>query len=172
MIDRFFRTVFSLAGLSISVGCLGFMSSIVTLFIDVNKTLSVRWFLFASFVSVSLILVLLRIIYDLAREVKPPPPFERPIKYLDSDQVFIIKRNDNFVSNILLGCYVQNDDIDRLAYLGVVYLVQEKVIQIKIRSDYGLLARAPSTPDELRSIVIRPVVPITVLDQFSSPESI
>jgi hypothetical protein len=73
--------------------------------------------------------------------------------------------------NIVVGCYAQQDEIDRLAYLGVVHLVQEKVIQIKVRTDFRVLKEMPTTSEQLKSIAVRPVVPVTALEQFSNLEN-
>ena len=72
-------------------------------------------------------------------EKKPPPPFETPIRYLDGEAIFVIRRNDNFLNSIIVGCYLRQDEVDKLAYLAVVHIVQDKVIQIKIRADLGIL---------------------------------
>lgn len=71
----------------------------------------------------------------------------------------------------MVGCYAQRDEIDRLAYLGVVHIVQEKVIQIRLRVDYKVLDKIPTSREELRNIVVRPVIPITAIDQFYTLEN-
>jgi hypothetical protein len=166
MKEQIAKAIFSLAGASILIGVVGFMSGLVTIFVNVNEQLSVKWLLFSSLVSISLVLILLKVIYDLSQEIKPPPPYEHPIRYVSDEQVFIIRRNENFLNSIVVGCYAVTDEIDRLAYLGVVHLVQDKVIQIKVRADYSVLPQIPSTQEELKNIVIRPVVPVTALEQF------
>ena len=153
------------------IGVVGFMSGIVTIFINVNQQLSVKWLLFALLIGISLTLILLKVIFDLSKEMRPPPPYEHPIRYVAEEQVFVIRRNDNFLNNIVVGCYAQMNEIDRLAYLGVVHLIQDRVIQVKIQNDYSVLSRIPSTQEELRNIIIRPVVPVTALQQMGSLES-
>lgn len=76
-----------------------------------------------------------------------------------------------FLNNILVGCYATRDEVDRLAYVGFVHLVQDKMIQIKIRNDYGVLQNIPTTSEELRNITIRPVVPISALSQITTQEA-
>ncbi len=163
--------IFSWSGASIAIGVLGFMAGIVTIFIDVSSNLSIKWFLFVILIFGSLILILLKIIHDLSKESTPSPPFETPIRYVPEENVFVIRRNENFLNNIVVGCYVQQDEIDRLAYLGVVHLVQDKVIQIKIRADLEVLKKIPTASDKLKTIVVRPVVPVTALQQLSNLEN-
>lgn len=171
MKEKIVKGLFSLSGASIMIGVVGFMSGIVTIFINVSDQLSVKWLLFALLIGISVILILLKVIYDLSQETRPPPPYEHPIRYVAEEQVFVIRRNENFLNNIVVGCYAQLNEIDRLAYLGVVHLVQDKVIQIKVQTDYSVLPRIPSTQEELRNIVIRPVVPVTALQQISPLEN-
>ncbi|WP_431101227.1 hypothetical protein [Roseateles noduli] len=159
---------FSLSGLSLSVGALGFLSGVVQLFIDTSIQLSVKWSLALGWLSLSIVLVLLKVIYDLHSEKKPAPPFETPIKYLPDQQILVIRRNDNFLNNIVVGCYFQYEEIDSLACLGVVHIVQEKVIQIRIVGGFIGQATAPTSTDSLSRLVVRPVVPIDALNQLPS----
>ncbi len=172
MTNKILSAIFSLSGASIAIGALGFMAGVVTIFVDVNSELSIKWLLFIVLLLVSLILILLKLIYDLSHETAPPPPFEVPIRYVPEEQVFVIRRNENFLNNIVVGCYVQKDDIDRLAYLGVVHIVQDKVIQIRVRADLEVLEAIPESTDALKNIIIRPVVPVTALQQLSNLENL
>jgi len=171
MNDRILSGIFSLSGASLSIAAAGFLSAIVTMFVDVTDQVPIRLLLFTIFAFSCLILVLLKVIYDLNHEKQPAPPFEHPIKYISDGRLFIIRRNENFLNSIIVGCYSHQDDVDRLAYLAVVHLVQDKVIQIKIHSDLGLLSSIPSTSAELQTLIIRPVVPVTALQLFTNQES-
>lgn len=171
MKDKILQNIFSLSGASISIGVIGFTSAIVTLFVDVGDKISIKWVLLLVIVFSPIVLILLKIIYDLSDEIKTPSPFEKPIRYVKEEQVFVIRRNEHFVNNIVVGCYAQIDEIDRLAYLAVVHLVQDNVIQIKIRADLGVLEHIPTTQEELNHIIVRPVVPITAIEQFRNMEN-
>jgi len=166
MKDRISSGVFSLSGASIIIGVIGFFSSIVTMFVNVNDQISIKWLLFSIVAFTSLTLLLLKVIHDLSKEIKPPPPYENPIRYIQDETLFVIRRNENFVNHIVVGCYIQKDDIDRLAYLGEVYLVQEKVIQIKVLRDFGVITSTSFSFNDLKSIVIRPVVPTSAFQQM------
>lgn len=171
MKDKIINAAFSLSGVSVIIGVVGFLSGLVTIFINVNEQLSVKWLLFSVLISILIISILLKVIYDLSQEIKPPPPFEHPIRYVPEEKVFVIRRNENFPNAILVACYAQQDEIDRLAYLGFVHIIQEKVIQIKIRADFGIFESIPSKSDQLKNIVVRPVVPAAALQQLSNLEN-
>lgn len=170
MIERIWHELTGLTGLSISIGVVGFLSGIVTMFVNVNEQISVKWLLFSILAGTVIIFVVLKVAYDLSQETKPPAMFEHPIQYLKDAQIFVIRRNENFANNILVGCYQKVGEVERLAYVGVVDHFQDKVIQIKIRLDCKLIEVPPESPELLGKIFIRPVVPITALEQFASSE--
>ena len=171
MKDRIVSGIFSISGSSLLVGAAGFLSALVTMFVDVNATVSVKWLIFATLLGSTITLILLKIISDLSLEKKPPPPFEIPIKFIGgADGIFVIRRNENFLNSIIVGCYSQRDGVDKLAYLAVVHLVQEKMIQIKIRTDLGVFNGADLSADDLKTIEIRPVVPVTAFELFGAQE--
>ena len=162
--------VFSFTGASIVIGVLGFMSGMVTLFVDINQTISIQWLLFAILLMTSVIIILLKAHFDIAQTQVLPQNYEIPIRYFEDENLFIIKKNESFVNNIIVGCYLKQNDIERLAYVGVIHLVQEKVIQIKIRADLGVCDKIPENSEALKEIVVRPVVPVTALEHFNSSE--
>ena len=171
MKDRILTGIFSLSGASLAIAIAGFLSAIVTMFIDVADKVPIRLLLFTIFVFLCIVVILLKVIYDLTNEKQPASPFEHPIKFISDEKLFIIRRNENFLNNIIVGCYSHQDDVDRLAYIAVVHLVQDKVIQIKIHSDLGLLKTIPSSSAELQTLIIRPVVPVTALQQYTNQEN-
>ena len=165
------EAIFSLSGASMSIAVLGFLSGIVTLFFDVNSSVSIKWVFFAILLSVSLMLILLKVIYDLSQESALLSLFETPIKYVENEGIFVIRKNENFINTIIVGCYVEQDEIERLAYLGSVYLVQDRVIQIKIRHDFRILDAIPQAKSALEKIIVKSVVPIAALPQLINQEN-
>ncbi len=133
MKEKIANLTFSLTALSLAVGALGFISGFVTLFIDTSLQLSIKWLLLAVWLSVTFVLVLLKVIYDQDNEKRPAPPYEVPIQYRIDTNILVIRRNDNFLNNIIVGCYIREDEVDSLACLGVVHIVQDNLIQIKLR---------------------------------------
>lgn len=166
MNKKIFDGIFSISGISIVLGTFGGLSAIVTMFVDVNIQLSVKWLLLTVLISVSLIFILQKLIYDLSNEVKPPQAFENPTHSYPEEQVFIIKRNDNFINNIMVGCYYQSEEREELAYVGQVDSFQPKIIQIKIVFDCEILDFIPDTPQTLKNIVIRPVIPVSIFNKL------
>lgn len=149
-------------------GAIGFLSSIVTLFVDTSAVVSVKWLLLVILISMYVAVILSRYAYLVKEKAKPAPSHENPIRYAPELGVFVIKRNELFLSNILVGCYWQQDGLEQLAYVGVVHHVQDLVIQIRIQLDLQVLANVPAAPDELKMLEIRPVVPFAALQHLSN----
>jgi len=166
MWDRIKTAVFSFSGLGAIIGVAGFLSALVTMFIDGTSQVSIRWIIFVLFIAGTLIVILLKIVFDLSRYTAPPAPFERPIKFISEENILVIRRNDNFVSSIVVACYFQKDEIDRLAYVGVVHVVQDKIIQIKIHRKFIPNQVDPKTDANLKLYIVRPVVPVDALEMF------
>lgn len=166
MINRASSVLFSLNGLSLMLGALGAISAFVSMFVDVTTAISVKWLLALVWCASSLMLVLLKVIFDLHHEKRAAPAFEVPIKYLADKQIFVIRRNENFLNNIVVGCYSQQDEIDTLICVGVVHIVQEKAIQIKLRSGFFESGSPPTSQDDLLRLQLRPVVPIDALNSL------
>ena len=171
MKEKIITGIFSISGLSILIGFIGFLSGITGLFIDINMQVSVKWVVFVVLITGTLLLILIKIIFDYSQHTIVPPAFEVPIKCIKNQNLIIIRKNDNFINHIVVGCYSVIDGIDQLAYLGFIHLVQDKLIQIKVEVDYKVLIELPTSPDGLKNLVIRPVVPITALKEFIPMEN-
>ena len=172
MYDYIKLNLFSISGISISIGVLGFLSGITTIFIDINSNFSVKWFLFTILVFISTIIIFLKIMHDLWIKSEVHKSHEVPIKAILDDEILVIRKNDNFVNNIVVGCYSLNDDIERLAYIGVVHHVQERLIQIKLIQDKGILKQSPYDKEAFSRLIIRPVIPYSALLEIKQGENI
>lgn len=160
--------VFSLSGLSIGLGALGFLSGLVQLFVDVSSAISIKWLLLTLLISMSLLLILLKIIFDLHLQKDAQPNYESPIRFLEKDGIFVIRKNEHFVNQIIVGCYYTTDEVERLAYIGVVDHIQEKVIQIRTIRSFLPDDNGPTPSININHLIIRPVVPYSALDRLGS----
>jgi hypothetical protein len=168
MREKIVQATFSLSGLSFGAAALGFLSGVVQLFININDQVSIKWLLFMVWIALTFGMILLKIVYDLHNEKKPAALFEKPIRYIPESQTLLIRRNDNFLNNIIVGCYFQQDEIDTLAFIGSVYIIQEKVIQIKIIGDFIGAYTAPTSQNSLDRLVVKSVIPFDAFNQIQS----
>lgn len=163
MKDGISQTTFSATVLSYAVGAAGFISALVTMFIDTKAQLSIKWLILLVWLFLTTTLVLLRFIFNLSNEKKPAPAFEIPIRYLPDEHILLIRKNDNFDNQIVVGCYSNVDDVERLLFLGAVHHVQDKFVQIKILPEAMVSQASTGTLTDLKSILVRPVVPLAAL---------
>ena len=166
--------IWSFSGLSIGLGVLGALSGVVQLFVDVNKSISVKWLLLVLWISISILLIFLKLVFDATNTQNHTNSYVNPFKFIPDKSIFIIKKNDLFLNNIIVGCYSIEDDIENLAFIGVVSLVQEKIIQIKIIKPLIKATDQATILKDLKKISIRPVIPydaILTLNSATTEES-
>jgi hypothetical protein len=171
VLDRLGKAIFSSNGISVLIAVIGVTSSIVGLFVDTNDTVSVKWLILMATVAGYFAVILIKIAHDAAGEKRPPPAFEHPIRYVPDARVFVIRSNEHFTLNTVVGCYSQKDGLDKLAYLGLVEHIQPKLIQIQILMDMQILSSVPYGTDDLKMLEIRPVVPFSALRKLAYEES-
>ncbi|EIF5991860.1 hypothetical protein H9I69_003974, partial [Escherichia coli] len=72
---------------SAAIGGAGFLSALVTMFVNVQSELSVKWFIFLTWLSITIFILLIKRIDDLEKENGKsfPAPYEKPIKILSGD---------------------------------------------------------------------------------------
>lgn len=163
MKERIHQAIFSLSGISFAVGAAGFLSALVTMFVDTSEQVSIKWVLFVLWLFLTVVIVLLKILFDLTAEKKISPPYEKPIRYLPNYQLLLIRRNEHFGNQIVVGCYSNVDDVERLLSLGAVHHVQEQFIQIKLLPATSPDEQGVGTDTDLKTILVRPVVPLSAL---------
>lgn len=151
---------------SVVFGATGFLSAIVTMFVNTSSSLSVKWFIFLVWISVSIIVVLINVILDTEKELtkRKPLPYERPLGLPDDEGIIVIRRNEAFSNNIIIGIYFVNDEIERPAFAAHVHHVQDKIIQIKVikcflPDDKMVLLREKG----VASLIVRPNIPYDLL---------
>lgn len=163
---------FSFTSVSISIGVIGFLSGIVQLFVDVNTEISIKWLLFLLLVSLSMIFILMKIIFDLSK-FQYIPTFEKPINYLrnqDGRVTFLIRENEHFKYNIIVAGYTQKNQLDTTLFVGYVEHIQEKMLHIHVVKWLGEIDLYDSSgnikQEVLSSIEVRPVIPRHVLNNI------
>ncbi len=165
MKNKIKTTVFSFTGISIFVGVAGFLSALVTMFVDISSIVSIKWLLLLVLIFSTVVVILLKIIFDLIQQETSQNYFEKPIRHIKDTQgneILVIRWNKLFTNIIVVGCYLDVEGIEQLAYIGVVHLVQDKVIQIRITKKI-----VPDDSFSLNNLEIKPVIPVGVFDSLS-----
>jgi hypothetical protein len=158
--------LFSFSAIAIAVGAAGFVSAVVTMFVDTSQQYSVRVIIFLVWLFLSILVVLIKIINDLSNiEITQPTlPREKPIKILSNGQLILIRKNDLFINNAIVGCYCVEDDFESLIYIAVVSHVQDNFLQVKVIADFrDDRAKQMLTTRGVDCMVIRPTIPYEAL---------
>lgn len=171
MKDRVNKAIFSLTGISFAVAAAGFLSALVTMFVNTSDQVSIKWLLFTLWLSLTVLIILLKLVFDLSSEKKISLPYEIPIRYLPNDQILLIRRNEHFGNQIVVGCYSNVDDVERLLSLGAVHHVQDQFIQIKLLPASSPDETGVGSGTDLKTILVRPGVPLSALQAQSMRNS-
>lgn len=154
--------------ISILVGVAGFLSAIVTMFVNISQEASVKWLLLTIWLCLTCVVVLLKIIHDLNREESIAiKSYEVPIGLQQDSNVLIIRKNPFFASNSLVGCYWVENEVETISFLGLVHHVQDNLIQVKLLKKVGSKdASNIFVKSAMKKLVIRPVIPFDALSDF------
>ncbi len=69
------KKVLSFNGVAIIIGVLGSLASILTLFINQwNSQINLKWFVFTLFVAVTLMIILIKLVFDYNQELSSISP--------------------------------------------------------------------------------------------------
>lgn len=159
---------------SVAIAVAGALSALVTMFVNVQDTLSVKWFLFVIWLSATILILFVKRIDDLEKENRKsfPPPFEKPIEIISDTGIIVIKKNANFANNIIVGCYLIDDEIEKIAFAARVYHGQEQVLQLKIIGDFCTDndLRLIETKGASTTLIVRPNIPFDLLEKLGETE--
>lgn len=172
MKNDIWNKLFSFTSVSIFIGVVGFLSGIVQLFIDVNTTISIKWILLLMVLSLSIIIILAKNIFDLSK-FHYSPAFEKPISCMinkDDRVTFLIRENEHFKYSIIVAGYTQRNQLDTTVFVGYVEHIQEKMSHIHVVKWFEEIDLYDSSgnikQEVLSSIEVRPVIPKNVLNNI------
>ncbi|MBN2686221.1 MAG: hypothetical protein JXR40_13150 [Pontiellaceae bacterium] len=129
----------------IAIAAVGFISSLATLFIDVNSKVSTKWLLLVVSLSLITIIFLVRVLVAIAT-AKGINNKIRILKVYKDKGVIVLRSPTDLAINSLLSLYEKNDSYEELIGMGYVQNKQEdgvlsvKIIQINdagISDDFG-----------------------------------
>jgi len=154
---------------AILIGVLGGLSAVVTLFVDTDSKVSIKWLLLIILISITLLVIVMKYASDISAEKNSELKFyEKPIGKLASEQVLVIRVNPLFNYHSLVGGYLVNDEIETIAFIGYVFHIQEKMSQIKIINVINSSGINFFDADVLSKIIIRPVIPFAVMKSIEA----
>lgn len=151
----------------IAIATLAVISSITTIFIDINSTISIKWLLFVIWVSSTILIIALRLTVHLYLQKEDRDKI-RVIKFIKQDYVYILLAKEDLSINTLLSVYKSYDGYEKLCGICLVENVQEnKLIAAKLikwKDDFPLT--------EQNNIVFKTSLPISVFEGFGNGQDI
>lgn len=135
MIIEKLKKVLSFNGIFLIIGILGGLSSILTVFITKwNAQISLKWLVLTIFIGLIIILILIKLIFNLNEELRYKTQNKaRIMKYLPDKYTFLIEKNQTFGYSAMVSIFYYLDDIyETEVGKGYVKNIQDQFIQIQL----------------------------------------
>jgi hypothetical protein len=148
-------------GFYIFLAVVGFLSSLTTMFIDINSQISIKWVLalltFSLFILIIFFSILNKVIWE-----KQIVDTIKIIKVIKEQNRLIIKTNQKISLNSLLTVYADNEQHEDLQCLCYVENIQENgLLSIKILKLYS----NDLNENLVKKGIVKTTMPITILGE-------
>jgi hypothetical protein len=117
---------------AVIIGVLGSLSAIVTLFIDVTQSISIKWFVFLIFIALVLITIFIGLIIELVKHNYENFNLDQlKLKDLNKNagkgEVFLNESNIDFdYGDVVKVYYLDKDKIEKFIGIGVIEHTQKE----------------------------------------------
>lgn len=134
MIKEKLKKILTFNGVAIIIGILGSLASILTVFITKwDLLISLKWLIFLLFVSLTIILISIKVALDLNNELKIKRITTFPaLRYLNENSTFLVQTNDILGYSAMVSIFYLDDSFEIELGKGYVKNIQEKFIQIQM----------------------------------------
>jgi len=169
MIKEKLKKILTFNGVAIIIGILGSLASILTVFITKwDLQISLKWLIFILFVSLTIILISIKVALDLNSELKIKRITTFPaLRYLTENSTFLVQTNDILGYSAMVSIFYLDDSFEIELGKGYVKNIQEKFIQIQMiqisdefQKNHGdiLIKIKKKDKDNLNKIIIKSYV--------------
>jgi hypothetical protein len=149
-------------GAYILIAVIGFMASVVTLFVDVKDMISIKWLIAVACISLTVIILLFRIIIAFGERHASQEGI-RVVKYFPSKRVLLIRAGFDLPVHSLLSIFIKSEGYEELYAVGYVENVQDKqVASLRIIQEYIEL---PSGADLATTATIKTTLPYRIFQE-------
>jgi hypothetical protein len=134
MLKQKLAKILGLNGVSIIIGIVGGLFGFFSIFVtDWNSPISLKWLVFVSFLSFSIILVLSSLISDLLKEIRIKLPNKaKAFRYFPESNQFLVEKNDSLGASATVTIFYLDDEYEVTLGTGYVSNIQDKFISINI----------------------------------------
>ena len=128
------KQLLSFTGVSLLIGIVGSISAYFGFFItDWSALVSIKWPVFIIYLSLTIILFLLKLLVDMNEEMKKSQPHTASIVRLIAEHNTLLVSKNDFLGHLAMVSIFYNDDgYETEVCKGYVSSIQEKFIQIQL----------------------------------------
>lgn len=133
MIKQKLQDILTLNGISILIGIVGGLFGIISIFVDWNTKLSVKWFAALWVIYSFILIVFIKLTYDIYQShTEKMQKKNKAIKFSSNDSLLLVENNNSLEYSQRVSIYYIKNDFQLLFADGYVQNIQEKFVQIKI----------------------------------------
>lgn len=133
MIKQKLEEILSLNGISILIGIVGGTLGIMSIFIDWNTQLNIKWFAALCIIYSFVLIISIKLTYDvyLSHKIRVAKD-NKVIQFSNTDLLLLVENNGNLEFSQSVSIYYIKNNFQILLANGYVQNIQEKFVQIKI----------------------------------------
>lgn len=134
MIREKLKKIISFNGVSLLIGILGSLASILTVFISKWDTqISLKWFVFVIFISLATIIILTKLLFDLVHEMKKERTNTvKAVRYISENKTLLVEKNGILGHSAMVSIFYLDENYEVELGKGFVKNIQEEFTQIQI----------------------------------------
>ena len=134
MIKEKLKKIISFNGISLLIGILGSLASILTVFITKwDSQISLKWFVFVIFISLTIVLITIKLLFDLVHELKKEHPHMiRAVRYIPESKTLLVEKNNLLGHSAMVSIFYLDDNYEVELGKGFVKNIQDEFIQIQV----------------------------------------
>jgi hypothetical protein len=133
MIKQKLREILSLNGISILIGIVGGILGILSIFIDWDLKLNIKWFAALAIILSFILIIVSKLCYDIYKSKHAwNNESSKVIKFSTNDLLFLVENQNNleYSQSVTIFYDINGFQVDLAS--GFVENIQEKFVQIKI----------------------------------------
>lgn len=134
MIKEKLKKIFSFNGVSLLIGILGSLASIMTVFISKwDSQISLKWFVFTVFISLTIVIILTKLLFDFASEMKKEQQNSvKAVRYISEMKTLLVEKNKILGYYAMVSIFYLDENYEVELGKGFVKNIQEEFTQIQI----------------------------------------
>ena len=134
MLKEKLKNLFSFNGISLLIGILGSLASILTMFISKwDSQISLKWIVFVIFISLTVVIILIKLLFDLVCEIKKEQiNIVKAVRYIPENKTLLVEKNNILGYYAMVSIFYLDENYEVELGKGFVKNIQEKFSQIQV----------------------------------------